>query len=175
MRGLRPSVRLPSRTVPICVRLPMGRERPLRMASTPAMKVVATAPIPGRSTPSRPSAGAIALPFPVAISRPPDARDPVRTKCESYHTPATTTKSADLGLRGGDAPRAQEERECRRREFVVVARTEESAFDEVVMEDSRAREVLFRLERVEHQDPAVARESAVVEEAEGQVAHGRRG
>ena len=47
MRGLRLSVRLPRRTVPIWVRLPTGLDRPLRIASTPAMNVVATAPMPG--------------------------------------------------------------------------------------------------------------------------------
>src|SRR5438046_1890884 len=57
MRGDLPSVRLPRRIVPICVSEPMGFERPLRMASTPAMKVVATAPIPGQRIPSLPEAG----------------------------------------------------------------------------------------------------------------------
>jgi len=41
----------------------MGRDKPLRIASTPAMKVVATAPIPGKSTPSLPWAGAMGRPF----------------------------------------------------------------------------------------------------------------
>src|SRR5580704_14675236 len=55
--GERPSVRLPSRTVPICVSDPIGLARPLRIASTPATNVVATAPMPGIITPSFPFAG----------------------------------------------------------------------------------------------------------------------
>src|SRR6202167_2722452 len=57
--GVRPSVRLPRRTVARCVRDPIGAPRPRLTASTPAMNVVLTAPIPGSSTPSLPSAGAI--------------------------------------------------------------------------------------------------------------------
>jgi hypothetical protein len=45
--------------VPICVSDPMGLAIPLRMASTPATNVVATAPIPTIITPSLPRAGAI--------------------------------------------------------------------------------------------------------------------
>ena len=53
------------RMVPICVSEPMGLARPLRMASTPATKVVATAPIPGIMTPSLPFAGSmVPLSFP---------------------------------------------------------------------------------------------------------------
>jgi hypothetical protein len=37
------------------------------------MKVVATAPIPGRSTPSFPVAGAIVRPFPVVVMDGPPA------------------------------------------------------------------------------------------------------
>src|SRR6202167_831557 len=57
--GVRPSVRLPSRTVASCVRDPIGAPRPRLTASTPAMNVVLTAPIPGSRTPSLPFAGAI--------------------------------------------------------------------------------------------------------------------
>src|SRR6185369_16873839 len=57
--GVRPSVLFPRRIVPICVNEPMGRARPFRMAITPAMVVVLTAPRPTRSTPSLPWAGAI--------------------------------------------------------------------------------------------------------------------
>ena len=53
------SVRLPRRIVPIWVSEPIGVASPLRMASTPAMKVVPTAPMPGSRTPSLPVAGAI--------------------------------------------------------------------------------------------------------------------
>src|ERR1700688_212813 len=59
MAGLRPSVRFPKRTVPNCVREPIGFPSPSLNASSPAMKVVVTAPMPGISTPSLPSAGAI--------------------------------------------------------------------------------------------------------------------
>src|SRR5215472_9389348 len=54
IRGERPSVRFPRRMVPIWVSDPIGFDRPLRTASTPATKVVATAPIPGIITPSLP-------------------------------------------------------------------------------------------------------------------------
>src|ERR1700723_2667176 len=57
--GVRPSVRLPRRTVASCVSDPIGAPRPRLTASTPAMNVVLTAPMPGSSTPSLPSAGAI--------------------------------------------------------------------------------------------------------------------
>src|SRR5260370_26583462 len=59
IRGERPSVRLPSRMVPICVRDPTGCALPLRTSSTPAIKVVLTAPIPGRRIPNFPVAGAL--------------------------------------------------------------------------------------------------------------------
>src|ERR1700735_5637342 len=57
--GVRPSVRLPRRTVASCVSDPIGAPRPRLTASTPAMNVVLTAPMPGSRTPSLPSAGAI--------------------------------------------------------------------------------------------------------------------
>src|SRR6266853_3794003 len=57
--GDRPSVRLPRRMVPICVIEPIGSAIPLRTASTPATKVVATAPMPGIMMPSLPFAGAM--------------------------------------------------------------------------------------------------------------------
>src|SRR5665213_1045865 len=55
--GLRPSLRLPRRIVLICVVEPMGLASPRRTASTPAIRVVATAPIPGTMTPNFPVAG----------------------------------------------------------------------------------------------------------------------
>src|SRR5262245_61925029 len=57
--GERPSVRLPRRTVPIWVSEPIGLASDLRMAMTPAMVVVLTAPRPTSSTPNRPRDGAI--------------------------------------------------------------------------------------------------------------------
>src|ERR1035438_5691616 len=59
MRGLRPSVRFPRRMAAIWVTEPMGLARLRLMASTPAIKVVVTAPMPGINTPSFPSAGAM--------------------------------------------------------------------------------------------------------------------
>ena len=53
--------------VPIWVSEPMGFEIPRRIASTPAMKVVATAPIPGSKIPSFPVAGRISV-FPDCVS-----------------------------------------------------------------------------------------------------------
>ena len=55
--GVRPSVRRPSRMVPICVTDPTGAASPLRIAWIPAMKVVLTAPRPGSSTRRPPVAG----------------------------------------------------------------------------------------------------------------------
>src|SRR5262245_27359274 len=63
INGDRPSVRFPRRIVPICVKLPIGLAIPLRIASTPAMNVVVTAPIPTRRTPSLPLGSAIGAPF----------------------------------------------------------------------------------------------------------------
>src|ERR1700733_2676058 len=60
MSGLRAAVRLPRRMVAICVVDPMGLAKPRRIASTPAMSVVATAPMPGIMTPSFPVAGLMA-------------------------------------------------------------------------------------------------------------------
>src|ERR1700716_3191154 len=59
--GERPSVRLPRRTVPICVKEPIGLEKPLRIARTPAIVVVLTAPRPTSRMPSLPRAGAISI------------------------------------------------------------------------------------------------------------------
>ena len=52
------SLRLPRRTCAIWVSDPMGLPSPALTASTPAMNVVATAPMPGKRTASLPSAGA---------------------------------------------------------------------------------------------------------------------
>ena len=57
--GERLSVRLPNRIVASCVRDPTGAAMPRLIASTPAINVVETAPIPGINTPNLPSAGAI--------------------------------------------------------------------------------------------------------------------
>jgi hypothetical protein len=57
--GERSSVRFPKRMVASWVSDQMGSAMPRFTASTPAMKVVLTAPMPGIKTPSFPSAGAI--------------------------------------------------------------------------------------------------------------------
>src|SRR5689334_8726926 len=57
--GDRASVRLPRRTVPICVSDPIGFANPRRIAITPAIVVVLTAPRPTSRIPSFPSAFAI--------------------------------------------------------------------------------------------------------------------
>ena len=75
MSGVRPSVRLPRRTVASWVSEPIGCARPRFTASTPAIKVVLTAPIPGSRTPSLPSAGAIRTGSFVAKAQTP-LRDP---------------------------------------------------------------------------------------------------
>ena len=72
--GARPSVRFPRRIVPSCVSDPTGRDFLRRTRSTPAMKVVATAPMPTVSTPS----------FPFGRAMPADLRiriSPVFLKC----------------------------------------------------------------------------------------------
>src|SRR5215469_1544553 len=61
--GERASVRFPRRIVPICVSDPTGTAFFVRTSSTPAMKVVATAPMPGNSTPSFPFGAAILAGF----------------------------------------------------------------------------------------------------------------
>ncbi len=66
MSGELLSVRLPRRTVPICVREPIGLARPRRTASTPAIMVVATAPSPTTITPSLPLRGFYFRAFPGA-------------------------------------------------------------------------------------------------------------
>src|SRR5277367_2603730 len=67
--GDRPSVRLPRRMVPNCVSEPTGCDLPLRTNSTPAIKVVLTAPMPGISIPSFPFGGAIFPGFSINSSR----------------------------------------------------------------------------------------------------------
>ena len=54
--------------MPICVNDPIGFASPLRIASTPATNVVATAPMPGIITPS----------FPLAASMVPLFLEPLR-------------------------------------------------------------------------------------------------
>src|SRR5882724_13714967 len=66
MRGVLSSVRLPRRIVPIWVIEPIALAKPLRTASTPAMRVVATAPIPGIMIPNFPFAGLISAALGVA-------------------------------------------------------------------------------------------------------------
>src|SRR6202008_860396 len=56
-------VRCPSRIVPICVNDPTGTAFFVRTSSTPAMEVVATAPMPGNSTPSFPFGAATLVGF----------------------------------------------------------------------------------------------------------------
>src|SRR5438552_14829903 len=173
MRGARFSVRLPRRTVPIWVRLPMGRERPLRMASTPAMNVVATAPMPGSSTPSFPSAGAIGRPpsLLVLMGRSPPQADVIRLPKKGDAT--TIGERAPPGSAQGGlyASGAGEELQGGRGQLAVMARPHEALLAEMVVEDPGAGEVLLRVEGIEHEDPRVAREAAVVEEPEMEIAH----
>ena len=65
---VRPSVRFPSRMVAIWESDPMGAESPRRTRSTPAMKVVATAPSPGVKMASLPVAGAMDAGVPRGVS-----------------------------------------------------------------------------------------------------------
>src|SRR6185503_17990978 len=77
------------------------------------------------------------------------------------------------GRRGGCyAAGAGEEVEGGRGEGRVVAGADEAALAQGGVEDARPGKVLLGLEGVEHQDAGLAREPAVVEEAEGQVPHG---
>src|SRR4029077_1843967 len=72
--GERPSVRFPRRMVLSCVSEPTGCALPLRTNSTPAMKVVLTAPIPGNSTPNLPFGGAIFPGFSIPLLFEPGSR-----------------------------------------------------------------------------------------------------
>src|SRR5438552_3439673 len=174
IRGERLSVRLPRRTVPIWVRLPMGRERPVRMASTPAMNVVATAPIPGSRMPSFPRAGAISRPFSLVMDVPSRRRLrlAVKRKMLSRRERGPGERRRGSGGGGGQAAGAGQEVQGRGRELAVVAGSHEAPLGQVVVEDAGAAQVVLGLERVEHQDPAVAGKAAVVEEAEAEVTHG---
>src|SRR6266481_2966592 len=87
IRGVRPSVRLPRRTVASCVSDPIGAPRPRLTASTPAMNVVLTAPIPGSSTPSLPSAGAIRT-------------GPLVVKCQSSLASGLAESRREFGAEG---------------------------------------------------------------------------
>ena len=53
--------------MPIWVSEPIGLAWPRRIASTPAMNVVATAPMPGSSTPSFPLAGRMSAFFVIGL------------------------------------------------------------------------------------------------------------
>src|SRR5260370_1368905 len=67
MSGEGASVCLRRRMVPICVSDPTGSALPLRTSSTPGIKVVLTAPMPGSRTPSFPLAGAILEGFSILL------------------------------------------------------------------------------------------------------------
>src|SRR5688572_8986658 len=95
MAGTRLSVRLPSRIVPIWVSEPIGSASFLRMARTPAMKVVATAPMPGRSTPSLPDARFTSTPFLSTIGLLLDSADQVRAGTLPQE-PGPCKRDADL-------------------------------------------------------------------------------
>jgi hypothetical protein len=69
---------LPNLIVPIWVSEPIGGAMPLRMASTPATNVVATAPMPGIMTPNLPFADAISVGFEEVFS---DLGISVRESC----------------------------------------------------------------------------------------------
>ena len=84
--GARFSVRLPRRMVPSCVNDPVGWAPELRTRSTPAMNVVATAPIPQVSTPSFPVGGAMVVGRRISVP-------PMDKKC--------------IGCRAGRAPLAR--------------------------------------------------------------------
>src|SRR5712692_8457466 len=79
--------------------------------------------------------------------------------------------SPPRNYRGLEASVAGEEVEGGRGQLLVVARSDEPPLLHVVVEDSRPGKVLLGLEGVEHEDPRVAREAAVVEESKGEVAH----
>src|ERR1044071_8801985 len=74
--GTRFSVRFPSRIVPSWVSEPTGCAIFFLIASTPAMNVVLTAPIPGIRTPSFPAGASILTPF--CTTLPPDRSEHYR-------------------------------------------------------------------------------------------------
>src|SRR3954447_7840609 len=93
------------RTVDIWVSEPTGGARPLRMASTPEMKVVPTAPMPGSSTPSLPVAGAMSTSLSCATkglravrSGDPEARSRSRRGGLPAAAEAASEKPGRLGV-----------------------------------------------------------------------------
>src|SRR5271163_4473670 len=109
--GERPSVRLPRRIVPSCVRDPTGCDFPLRTNSTPAMKVVLTAPMPGMSIPSFPFGGAIFAGFSMQFLDDKDLRatGPV---ADGYLRPGQTNNNerSEKDLQIGPVPARNEAR-----------------------------------------------------------------
>src|SRR5262245_18730255 len=83
--GTRLSVRFPRRIVPIWVSDPKGLAPCVRMASTPAINVVATEPIQGMSTPSLPWGEAIFVPFLITV-----IGSPVLEMCVERERPSKT-------------------------------------------------------------------------------------
>src|SRR5580704_7358506 len=91
--GDRPSVRLPRRIVPNCVREPTGCDLPLRTNSTPAIKVVLTAPMPGVNIPSFPFGGAIFPGFSMQLLDHKDLRTEAQA-ADRYPLPEQTSNDA---------------------------------------------------------------------------------
>src|SRR5579863_6970274 len=94
--GERPSVRLPRRMVPSCVSDPTGCDLPLRTSSTPAMKVVLTAPMPGVRIPSFPFGGAIFAGFSMQLL---DIRDLPAALAAADDAPQSKQTSNDEGCK----------------------------------------------------------------------------
>jgi hypothetical protein len=65
-----------------------------------------------------------------------------------------------------DAAATREELDRRTGQLIVVARTHETPFLDVVVQDARARQTLLGVERVEHENPAGAGDTRVIEQVE---------
>ena len=128
-------------------------DSPLRIASTPATNVVATAPMPGSSTPSFPLAGRISRPFPLSPSDvlAPPRQASISSPPKSSHA---STDEPTLGASGGpaasalglrrDAAGLAQELERGGGQLAIVARSHEAALADVVVKDARARAAVRR-------------------------------
>ena len=170
MRGDRPSVRLPRRIVPSSVSDPIGGASFLRMACTPAMTVVLTAPSPTRRMPSLPDAGAMSIglftagdhispPLPPSASahrlpsvraRPASrrsittSREPATDRACRWLTPSPTRPCSDSTAPTAPWPRACDPVQRGGSIGTALRRRQHAALDAAV-ETAAHREVLDRL------------------------------
>src|SRR5678815_5407440 len=109
---------------------------PLRIACTPAMKVVATAPMPGRRIPSLPIAGLTSTPFLSAIGvapRSPYASDWPATcqnvDADASETPRVRGVPGDRSSTVPDRASPRPAKHDRQRQLVIEHRLESRRLD----------------------------------------------